>query len=235
MLYDPYGYQYITDLLADLLLLTGPPANPGTPQAAAQDAAHQALVALITEARAGAGRPSYAFPYDNGREAFSSVLCTDGLNPADAAAWPGIGAAADDRAPYFGRLWAWSSSPCASDTWRARDEDAYRGPFTRVTSAPVLVIGTTWDPATIYEGAVQASRLLPASRLLTSESWGHTAYGSSACVNDAVAQYLVAQALPPEGAVCRGDVQPFEALPEIARLPARPPVVPLVPPGVPVR
>ena len=47
-------------------------------------------------------------------------------------------------------------------------------------SAPVLVVGNYWDPATRYEGAVRVSRLLPSSRLLSSDSWGHTAYGTSA-------------------------------------------------------
>ena len=122
-----------------------------------------------------------------------------------------------------------------ASTWTARDEDAYRGPFTRHTLAPVLVVGNLWDPATNYRGAQRAAALLPNSRLLTSDSWGHTAFGSSACVDLAVERYLLRQAVPAQGARCTGDVQPFQepaqASASAAGTRARPPVVPLVPFG----
>ena len=159
------------------------------------------------------------------------MLCTDGLEPADAAAWPAFAAAADRRARYFGRLWTWESAPCASSTWTARDEDGYRGPFTRRTVAPVLVVGTRWDPATNYDGAVAAARLLPNSRLLSNDNWGHTSYGSSQCVTGAMDTYLLTQRVPARGALCHGDVQPFVGTPpEAARLAKpdhrRPPIAP---------
>ncbi len=127
----------------------------------------------------------YEFPYDNSFETFQTVLCTDGINPRNAGNWPTYADAADRNAPDFGRLWTWASSPCASNTWTVRDEDAYAGPFTHCTVNPLLVVGNYWDPATNYDGAVKAASLLPNSRLLSSDSWGHTAYGTSACVTDA--------------------------------------------------
>lgn len=182
------------------------------------------------------------WPYNNSPEAFQSVLCTDGLNPARAEDWVPASAAADAAAPGFGPLWTWASSPCASSTWTIRDEDAYTGPFTKRTSAPVLVVGNYWDPATNYDGAVAAAALLPRSTLLSSDSWGHTAYGTSACVTDAVDAYLLTGATPAAGTVCTGDVQPFteplggEEDPQSRRsAPARPlpPVVPPLPGAVP--
>ena len=137
------------------------------------------------------------------------MLCTDGRNPATAEEWVPASAAADAAAPGFGPLWTWASAPCASSTWTVRDEDAYTGPFTRRTAAPVLVVGNYWDPATNYEGAVAAAGLLPRSSLLSSDSWGHTAYGTSACVTDAVDAYLLTGQTPAAGTVCTGDVQPF--------------------------
>ncbi|MER7418035.1 alpha/beta hydrolase [Micromonospora peucetia] len=95
-----------------------------------------------------------------------------------------------------------------------RDEDAYTGPFNRRTSAPVLVVGNYWDPATNYRGAVSSARLLPNSRLLSSDSWGHTAYGTSACATGAIDAYLLRGALPANGKVCVGDLQPFAELPK---------------------
>jgi hypothetical protein len=190
-----------------------------------------------------ASRFAVQWPYNNSPEAFQSVLCTDGLNPANAATWTGHAAAADRAAPGFGPLWTWASAPCASNTWTVRDPGAYRGPFTKRTSNPVLIVGSYWDPATNYAGAVTVSRLLPNSRLLSNDNWGHTAWGTSSCDTAATANYLLAVTVPAPGAVCHSDVQPYtQPLPStgIAKAPSQPapadgqraPIVPLVPAGV---
>lgn len=204
MLYDPYGYDMIVQMTADLLVLTDPDAAT---TAAERATARRGLAARLAKTRLQT--PGRDFPYDNGLDALSGVLCTDSLHPKDAALWPKLTAQADRRAPYFGRAWGWSSAMCARNSWTVQDEDAYRGPFNRRTSAPVLVVGNYWDPATNYNDAVSSAALLPNSRLLSSDSWGHTAYGTSACVTGAVDQYLLRGVLPAKGAVCVGDVQPF--------------------------
>jgi pimeloyl-ACP methyl ester carboxylesterase len=225
MLYDPSGSNYIDPLLTSLFQLSQPVAAAGSPAAALRTPARRAVAkawmlgyirsqkAAKTAARAQVAKQQkafgFSFPYFNGAEAFQSVLCTDGLNPKDAGSWPWYAHQADERAPDFGPMWTWSSAPCASNTWTVRDEDAYAGPFTRRTANPVLVVGDYYDPATNYQGAVKAAALLPNSRLLTSDSWGHTAYGTSACVSDAVNSYLLTLALPSRGTVCTGDAQPF--------------------------
>jgi pimeloyl-ACP methyl ester carboxylesterase len=144
-------------------------------------------------------------------EGFGGVACVDSDDPP-MSAWPSAAATADERAPYFGRAWAWRSAPCAA--WPvAVDADRYDGPWTAATANPVLVIGNRYDPATPYSGAQIAADLLPASRLLTLQGWGHTALGVSTCINAAVTAYLVAMALPAEGARCTPDVTPFTAPP----------------------
>ncbi|MEU5946517.1 alpha/beta hydrolase [Micromonospora sp. NPDC047465] len=205
-LYSPAGYDQVVGLTAELLVLTDPASG-----VTARQQAHADVVRRAATAREQARR--YDFPYDNGLETFLGVDCTDAYHPADAASFPALAAKADKRDPYFGRLWTWGSSPCARKTWTVRDEDAYTGPFNRRTAAPVLVVGNYWDPSTNYRGAVGAARLLPNSRLLSSDSWGHTAYGTSACVTGAVDAYLVRGTLPAKGTVCTGDVQPFAELP----------------------
>jgi pimeloyl-ACP methyl ester carboxylesterase len=198
--------------------LYGIDAGPAVTRLAAEVWA--ALTANSTDAlteRVRAARPAergYDIPYQNGLEASSTVICTDGRHPADAGSWPAATARRDQRAPYFGRAWGWIDSQCAHRTWTGQDEDAYRGPFTRRTAAPVLVVGNFWDPATNYRGAVASSRLLPNSRLLSSNNWGHTAYGSGACVTTAIDDYLLTGAPPAGGTVCTDSVQPFtEPLP----------------------
>jgi pimeloyl-ACP methyl ester carboxylesterase len=208
-LYDAYGYEYLTFVVEDLLVLT----DPETPEAR-RTAAKKSLA----ERLAGHGqRPGRDFPYYNDLEASAAVICTDGLHPKDAALWPALTAKADQRAPYFGRAWGWGDAQCARKTWTVEDEDAYRGPFNRRTEAPVLVVGNYWDPATNYNDAVSSAALLPNSRLLSSDSWGHTAYGTSECVTGAVDEYLLRGTLPARDTLCVGDVQPFQPLPEETR------------------
>ncbi|KQY46441.1 alpha/beta hydrolase [Cellulomonas sp. Root137] len=227
-LYAPEGYSYVDQDLTLIHSLLHPGAgDPGAARAALV-AKFQALAAPVQRSDAfGLG-----FPYDNSPEAFQSVLCTDGLNPARAEKWVEASARADAVAAGFGPMWTWASAPCASSTWTVRDEDAYAGPFTRRTAAPVLVVGNYWDPATNYDGAVTASSLLPNSRLLSSDSWGHTAYGTSACVTDAVDTYLLRGRTPAAGTVCTGDVQPFTVPLGTAERRAAPdrPLPPVVPP-----
>ncbi|WP_218004822.1 alpha/beta hydrolase [Actinomadura macra] len=216
-LYLPDGYEIVDAMVTDLWKATS-----STSTAAEAAAARKALAARIAQRRAEVEQQKKSaqkildFPYDNSLDAFSSVVCTDGLHPKKAGNWPALTAASDKRAPYFGRAWGWSSVQCAGDAWTVRDEDAYTGPFNRRTNAPVLFVGNYYDPATNYVDAVSSSKLLPNSRLLSSDSWGHTAYGTSACVTKAVDGYLVNGTLPPVGTVCVGDIQPFAKDPEPA-------------------
>jgi len=96
--------------------------------------------------------------------------------------------------------------------WPAHDEDAFTGPFdVPESSATPLVIGTTYDPATPYSGAVSLVADLGNARLLTMEGDGHTAYGGkSACIDASTEAYLVAGTLPAPGTVCSQTV-PFTA------------------------
>ncbi|MGB3829243.1 MAG: alpha/beta hydrolase [Ornithinimicrobium sp.] len=151
----------------------------------------------------------FAFPYDNSFETFQTVLCTDSINPFYVGNWRKYADQAASTGTGFGRLWTWGSAPCAEKYWTVDDEDAYRGGFSASTANPVLVVGNYWDPATNYDGAVTAASLLPDSRLLSSDNFGHTAYGTSRCVNSAIDTYLLTMKLPPEGKTCRSDFRPF--------------------------
>lgn len=79
-------------------------------------------------------------------------------------------------------------------------------PSTAVTgagAAPVLVVGTTGDPATPYQWAVALSEQLESGHLLTRVGEGHLAYTSGdPCVIQAVDAYLIDGAVPEDGARC---------------------------------
>lgn len=69
-------------------------------------------------------------------------------------------------------------------------------------AAPIVVVGTTGDPATPYENAVGMARQLSSGVLVTLEGEGHTAYGQSSCVRSLVDAYLVQDQVPPDGVRC---------------------------------
>lgn len=261
-LYSPYGASGVDMILSDAFAqlkartTPKPPASstpkPKAPAAKNAQTAHKLFVAKIREyetrekvaARETARKAAasgFAFPYDNSPEAYPAVLCSDGKNPAKARSWSGYAATADSVAPGFGPLWTWASAPCATSTWKAKDEDSYTGAFTHRTKNPLLVVGNYWDPATNYSGAQKVAKLMPNSRLLSSNSWGHTAYGTSVCVTDAMDRYLLTTQLPAAGKLCTGDIQPFtEKLADFGKLRSKatperglPPVVPPLPHAVP--
>lgn len=69
-------------------------------------------------------------------------------------------------------------------------------------AAPILVIGTTGDPATPYEWSIELAETLASAELFTVESDGHTAFLSVPCVESVVVDYLVDLEMPAPGASC---------------------------------
>lgn len=69
-------------------------------------------------------------------------------------------------------------------------------------AAPILVIGTTGDPATPYEWSVELAESLSSGVLFTVEGEGHTAFLSIDCVEPVVVDYLVDLIVPADGSSC---------------------------------
>ncbi|MFC8450909.1 alpha/beta hydrolase [Kitasatospora sp. NPDC057223] len=74
-----------------------------------------------------------------------------------------------------------------------------------VGAAPILVVGSTGDPATPYAWAQKLAAGLAGGVLLTREGDGHTGYGKSACVSAAVDAFLVDGTMPAAGTSCASD------------------------------
>ena len=148
------------------------------------------------------------FPhYPNFIEGFPGVACADSDNPDNYPAWWDNAQQAEADFGYFGPLWTYVSSICAA--WPGEQGGRYIGPFTANTASPVLVVGNFFDPATRYEGAQIVAGLLPNSRLLSMNGWGHVSLFLSQCADQAVSDYLLDGSLPPEGTVCDQDLTPF--------------------------
>lgn len=106
----------------------------------------------------------------------------------------------EKASPVFGDGLAWASLNCAYWPVRATGEP-HR--IEAKGAAPIVVVGTTRDPATPYRWAQSLARQLSSARLLTYVGDGHTAYGrGSRCIDFAIDAYLLRGAAPGEGKRC---------------------------------
>ncbi|MGV8969567.1 MAG: alpha/beta hydrolase [Microbacteriaceae bacterium] len=135
----------------------------------------------------------------NSVEVYQATTCLDNDFAADtastidrvneiAAAAPTIGQflAYDDFAVLDVMCSNWPHPP-------AQLPDAYDAPG----AAPILVIGTSNDPATPYSWAVSLAEQLSSGVLVSVEGEGHTAYnGDNVCVNQVVDNYFLVGSIP---------------------------------------
>ncbi|MFF3687427.1 alpha/beta hydrolase [Streptomyces sp. NPDC002187] len=102
--------------------------------------------------------------------------------------------------PQFGKLYATGLMQCAH--WPVPPTQPAQ-PVSAPGASPILIAGTTRDPATPYPWAKALARQLSSSRLLTYDADGHLAYQrGSTCVDTAVDRYLTLGQLPPVGKIC---------------------------------
>jgi pimeloyl-ACP methyl ester carboxylesterase len=102
--------------------------------------------------------------------------------------------------PTFGRIFAWGLTMCDPFTAKAAEP---RRPLHAVGAAPIVVIGTTRDPATPYQEAVALADQLDSGVLVTRDGDGHTGYASgNDCIDGAVEDYLVDGKVPDDGLRC---------------------------------
>ncbi len=104
------------------------------------------------------------------------------------------------RAPVFGPVAMWWPYTCSN--WPVKPTQP-QPDFSAKGAAPIVVIGTTRDPATPYENAVKLADELRSGVLLSRDGDGHTAYGSgNVCIERAVDTYLVDGTPPADGTTC---------------------------------
>jgi len=149
-------------------------------------------------------------PYlTNRADAYSAIQCSDSTVPTDPAVYRRAAQDADQSEPDFGRIAVFSTIPCAF--WRGHDADRYTGPWNRRTSAPILVLNTSNDPATPLQGAFAGASQLSEALVVVTEGTGHTSmYVESTCAERVKRDYLFSGILPAAGTGCSRDRSPFE-------------------------
>ena len=105
-------------------------------------------------------------------------------------------------APIFGPYLTYSGLPCLY--WQAKP--VLMPSLTHLITNPLLVIGTTRDPATPYQWAKGLHKALVDSTLITLNGDGHTgANRGSSCVDNAMNNYLLTGKVPPHDLSCDTD------------------------------
>jgi len=134
-------------------------------------------------------------------DASQAINCLDHPVPTDLGAYPVRAATAGQSAPVFGPLLAWSVVGCA--VWPV-PESAKRtpAPTHAAGSPPILVVGTTQDPATPYAWARSLAGELDHGVLLTRQGADHVAIFYSGCARAIYESYLVSLRAPAAGTVC---------------------------------
>ncbi|CAL9486810.1 alpha/beta hydrolase [Streptomyces sp. Tu 3180] len=106
----------------------------------------------------------------------------------------------EKASPVFGEGFAWMALNCAYWPVRATGEPQR---IEAKGAPPIVVVGTTRDPATPYRWAEALADQLSSARLLTYEGDGHTAYGrGSDCIDSAINTYLLRGTPPTDGKRC---------------------------------
>lgn len=139
--------------------------------------------------------------YGNLIEANNAVGCEDQVWPS-ATQIESDAPAAEKAAPVFGLANLYSGLLCTVWPYPATD---HPHPITAAGSPPIVVVGSTGDPATPYAWAQALASQLSKGVLVTRVGDGHTGYLVSSCVRAVVDTYLVGLRAPASGTRCSTD------------------------------
>lgn len=145
-------------------------------------------------------RDSSGFYANNSMEAFFAIGCADSRGDTSPEVMAAEAAEIKKIAPTVWQFFSYSSMVC--DSWPTAAAEPLPS-YSAAGTGPILVIGTTNDPATPYSWAEQLAQTLDAGVLVTREGEGHTAYMTgNSCITEVVDEYLVHGVVPPHGTRC---------------------------------
>jgi pimeloyl-ACP methyl ester carboxylesterase len=135
----------------------------------------------------------------NQTEAYQAVTCLD--SPSSAAeGWQAQARELTAQAPLIGKYFAYSDAGCS--VWPIKAVIT-PGPLGSTGAKPILVIGTTGDPATPIAWADSLAKQLTNGRLVRLTGEGHTGYNKGvACVDTIVDDYLLGTSEPAISTKC---------------------------------
>ncbi|MCO4274816.1 alpha/beta hydrolase [Pseudarthrobacter sp. HLT3-5] len=155
---------------------------------------------MLRLADLGADRGADGKYTSNSTFAFGAINCLDYPMVSDTAAMRAEQQQLMQASPTLGYFFAYGGTNCVDWPYKNLRTPA---PVEYTGDAPIVVIGTTGDPATPVEWAASLRKQLGNASLLTWQGEGHTAYGrANSCLEDAVDKYLVDGTVPADNTVC---------------------------------
>ncbi|HEV7899768.1 MAG TPA: alpha/beta hydrolase [Planosporangium sp.] len=135
--------------------------------------------------------------YSNLFDANAAVNCADDASTPSVDKLRALQAEWRQKYPLFG---ASSALNLLCAQWPGK-RDPYPAGAAK-GAPPILVVGTTGDPATPYEQTPKLADMLGTGVVLTWQGEGHTAYPQTRCITNAVNRYLVDLTVPAKGLTC---------------------------------
>lgn len=168
-----------------------------TALASALDGKGSALMSLADAYASRNPDGSYA---DNSVEANYSINCLDDPSSVPFGQVPSLFDEFEEASPTFGRVFAWGMAGCRGiDVTSSEEPLTVRG----AGAAPIVVLGTSRDPATPLEWAQALSAQLDSGVLVERDGDGHTAYNAgNECIDTLVEDYLLDGTVPADGTSC---------------------------------
>jgi pimeloyl-ACP methyl ester carboxylesterase len=156
--------------------------------------------ALMQLADAYASRNPDGSYADNSVEANYAVNCLDDPTSVPFAKVPSLFDEFEQASPTFGRVFAWGMAGCRGVAVTSSEKPLV---IRAEGAAPILVLGTSRDPATPVEWARTLAGQLDSGVLVERDGDGHTAYNAgNACIDGFVEDYLLDGDVPPDGTTC---------------------------------
>jgi len=137
---------------------------------------------------------------DNSTEAIYAINCLDDSYAVGGDEVTQQYPTFEEASPTLGRVFAWMLTGCGGIQVESSEK---RREIRGAGAAPIVVVGTTRDPATPFQWAEALADQLESGVLVARDGDGHTGYNAgNECVDEAVEGYLVEGAVPDDGLSC---------------------------------
>lgn len=155
---------------------------------------------FLTLADQYAGRQENGNYLNNENDALQVIGCLDQNELAPVSVFKKGFAEFSDRAPIFGPYLAYAGLACR---YLPNLDFVEQIEIKNLKTKPILIVGTTRDPATPYKWAQSLAKIFQGSVLITLDGDGHTGHGrGSTCVDSAVDRYLLTGVTPKSSLFC---------------------------------
>jgi pimeloyl-ACP methyl ester carboxylesterase len=155
---------------------------------------------FLTLADQYAGREENGSYLSNENDAIQVIDCLDQNELETISAFKKGVTGFSDKAPIFGPYLAYAGLACR---YLPNLDSVEQIEIKNLTTKPILIVGTTRDPATPYKWAQSLTKIFTGSVLITLDGDGHTGHGrGSTCVDSAVDRYLLTGITPKSELFC---------------------------------